>query len=114
MIDYDKMEEYGFDKKDAIRRFLNNQALFEKCIKKYWNSSDYDNLLNAAVKGDYAELLKYAHTLKGASGVLSLVPLHEAYTKMVDCLRKGDNSEAMKCLPKIKEYESAYRSAYIS
>lgn len=112
MIDYSKMEENGFDKNDAMKRFLNSKALYEKCIKKYWESADYDNLLKAARKGDYAELLRYAHTLKGASANLSLIPLYEEYTRMVDCLRAGENSEAMKCLPKIKKFELVFRSAY--
>ena len=50
---------------------------------------------------DYNEVIEKTHALKGVAGNLSITPLYEAYTKIVDLLRAGKPEEARPVLAQI-------------
>ena len=46
----------------------------------------------------YEDIIEKAHAIKGATGNLSLTPLHNAYDEVVNLLRAGKPEEARKVL----------------
>lgn len=91
-----ELEALGVNTEEALGRFMNNSALYQKLLGKFPDS------VRAAAVGaqfaakDYAKAVEAAHTLKGVTGNLSLTPLYKAYTDIVALLRAGKNDEAEK------------------
>ena len=91
---FDELKELGVDVDDAMRRLNNNQALYQrllntftKTIQEYQVQPDFDG-------SNYSEIIEKAHAIKGTSGNLSIMPIYESYTKIVDLLRKDDPESA--------------------
>lgn len=95
------MEELGIDVDDALKRFMGNEALFLRMLKKLpdaiaksFVSPDFD-------ASDYAADTDRAHTIKGVTGILSVMPLYSAYSSIVSLLREGKPEEARAVLKDI-------------
>lgn len=73
-------------------------------MKEYAVEPDYDGK-------DYEDIIEKAHAIKGASGNLSVTPVYEAYSEMVDLLRKGQPEEARGVLVKILPVQEKIISA---
>lgn len=95
------MEALGADTEDALRRFMNNSALYEKMLKKFPAAAAEQNVTACLEKGGTEAAATAAHTLKGITGNLSLTPLYEAYTGIVASLRAGDADGAKAALDEI-------------
>ncbi len=67
------------------------------------NKNLYTRLLGSFVKtiNEYYETTDRAHAIKGASGNLSITPIYEAYTQIVDLLRKDQPEQARELLKNI-------------
>lgn len=94
----EEIEEMGANTGEAMKRFLNNTALYEKMLKKLPDSMNGKGVMEAIEAGNIDGAIEIAHTLKGVLGNLSITPLYEAYTKIVALLRQGDPEEAKKIL----------------
>ncbi len=90
----DEITELGVDKEDALKRFLNNQQLFEKMLKKLPKQIKTLPILEYIESGDYDQATKNAHTLKGVTGNLSVTPLYKGYTEVVALLRENEPEKA--------------------
>ena len=60
---------------------------FLKMMGEYAVSPDFDG-------EEYADVIEKAHAIKGAAANLSLTPIFEAYSDIVDLLRKGQPEQA--------------------
>ena len=83
---------------EGLERMMGNSSLYERMLVifiKVMNdlevSPDFDN-------NDYAEIIEKTHTIKGASGNLSITPIYEAYTEIVNLLRSDKPDEAKQIL----------------
>ncbi len=90
----DEITKFGVDKEDALKRFLNNQQLFEKMLKKLPNQIRTLPVMEFIDSGDYDQATKNAHTLKGVTGNLSVTPLYKGYTEVVSLLRDNEHEKA--------------------
>lgn len=90
----EELKELGADTEDALKRFLNNEALYEKMLKKLPDSLNGKRVSEAIEAGNIDSAIEIAHTFKGVLGNLSITPLYEAYTKIVALLRQGSPEEA--------------------
>lgn len=90
----DKLVELGVDYYDGLNRFMGNQALYEKMLKKFPDNVRKLDVLSFIEANDADTAVANAHTLKGVSGNLSLTPLYQAYTSIVALLRDGKPEEA--------------------
>ncbi len=91
----------GVNVEEGMKRLNGNQAFYERMlgklpdnIAKYYVDSDFDS-------NNYEEITEKAHTIKGMTGNLSIAPLYEAYTEIVNDLRAGKPEEAKALLNKI-------------
>lgn len=86
---------------EAIDRFMGNASLYEKMLVKFmdlmndmWVDTDFDC-------NSYDDIIEKTHAIKGAAGNLSINPVYEAYTEIVNLLRAHQPEEAKVLLEKI-------------
>lgn len=98
---FEELKELGVDIDGGLKRINGNEKLytkllgsFVKAINTYSVQPDYDGT-------DYNEVIEKAHAIKGTSGNLSITPVYEAYTKIVDLLRAGEPEQARPILADI-------------
>ena len=97
----DELKALDVDVEAGLQRLGGNKNLytrllgsFVKTINEYYVSTDFDG-------NDYKEATDKAHAIKGASGNLSITPVYDAYTQIVDLLRKDQPEQARELLEKI-------------
>lgn len=98
----------GFDVEGAMKRFMNNEGLYLKCLKKMLNDTNIEELRTAYDGGDCETAFKAAHSIKGFVSNLGIESLHQQIHPIVEELRAGN-------LPNVDElvqFEQAYRKIY--
>lgn len=98
---FEELKQLGVDIDGGLARLAGNERLykkllgsFAKAIHVYYVDVDFDGI-------DYSEEIEKTHAIKGAAGNLSVTPIYEAYTKIVDLLRTDQPEEARKILADI-------------
>lgn len=101
MTMFEELKTLGVDIEEALNRLNRNEALlkkllgsFVKTIKSYYVQPDFDC-------DDYTETAEKAHAIKGTAGNLSITPVYEAYTRIVDLLRAGQPEQAKEVLNEV-------------
>lgn len=102
------LEENGFDVVGTMKRFLNNDALYMKCLKKFLDDESFVKLKSAYESGNCEEAFKAAHTMKGFVSNLGINRLYDAINPMVEKLRIGNLDIA----EELKIAEELYHNAY--
>lgn len=87
MVDEKKLEKAGLDYKLALARFGDNEMLFEKFLNRFENDEHFEKGKEAYNAGDYTEIVKQIHALKGVSGTLGMERLYQAASDVVDDIR---------------------------
>lgn len=104
----DLLESHGFDVDGAMKRFLNNEALYKKCLKKFLDDPSYDNLKDAFAEGNCNDAFKAAHTMKGFVSNLGINRIYELLIPMVEKLRSQD----MSIDAELEKLEELYQETY--
>ncbi len=102
------LENKGFDVDGAMRRFLNNDGLYTKCLKKFLDDTSYEKLKEAYDTGNCNEAFKAAHTMKGFVANLGINSLYNLLIPMVEKLRVQD----MNIASEMEQLETLYHEAY--
>jgi hypothetical protein len=102
------MIDKGFDVDGTLKRFINNEALYIKCLKKFPDDKSYEGIKQAFLDNNCEECFKYAHTLKGLASNLGINRIYNLLIPMVDKLRHGD----MDIGGDIKQLEILYKETY--
>ena len=88
------LKAIGSNVEEGLERFMGNAALYERMLHKLPDTIKKTDVAESFAKGELKEAEERAHALKGATGNLSITPLYERYTKVVDLLRAGQADEA--------------------
>lgn len=90
----EELKDLGVDVDGGLKRINGNEKLyikllgsFTKAIKTYDVQADFD-------ENSCDEMIEKTHAIKGVSGNLSITPVYESYTKIVDLLRAGNIEDA--------------------
>ena len=94
----EELSDLGVDVDDALTRFMNNSALYERMLKKLPKVAEDAVVMPFVESGDFETALSNAHTLKGVMGNLSIVPLYKSYTEAVNLFREGNTEAARELL----------------
>lgn len=97
----DDLKSLGVNTEEALQRFMGKTSLYEKMVGKLPAAVSDTPVMPAFEAEDHKMALENAHTLKGVMGNLSITPLFEGYTKIVDMLRADDPAGARKVLEDI-------------
>ncbi len=106
------LEEGGINVKEAMQRFMNNEQLWIKFLKKFKADSSYEKLVKSIEEKEWNKAFEAAHTLKGITGNLALSKLHDLVSRQTDYLRGEDNDfeAAVGMMPEITEvYENVLK-----
>ena len=85
----DELRARGCDVEGALTRFLNNEAFYAKCYKKFLDDPAFSALDEALKAKDAETAFRHAHTLKGLTANMGLTPLYDIVVKIVEPLRGG-------------------------
>lgn len=102
------LEQHGFDVDGTMKRFLNNEQLYKKCLKKFLDDKSMDVLKTACASSNVEEAFKAAHTMKGFISNLGMEKLHQVLIPMVEKLRSGELLEQDELI----RLEEVYREMY--
>lgn len=91
------------DLKSAIERFVDNEDLFEKMLRKFPSDENFNGLKAALAKSDYEAAISCVHTLKGISGNFSMIELFDLSVEVLTALRGGDYEKAKAVFPQLEE-----------
>lgn len=81
-----ELEAAGVNVDETLRRFMNNEALMIKFLKKFVDDENMKQLRTLIADKKYQEVLPVAHTLKGVCGNLGFVKLYDLFSRMCqDC-----------------------------
>ena len=101
MFDSEELRELGIDLDEALERFMGKQSLYDRMLSKLPKAVKDYQVMEHFINKDYTAAVENAHTLKGVTGNLSVIPLYKAYTEIVDLLRANDPEPAQKILEDI-------------
>ena len=90
MENKDRLKSAGIDIEDAMKRFMNNEAMYLKYLKRLPDEETYAMLSEAMEAGDVEQAFQAAHRLKGLIGNLSLVKINTVLCDIVEVLRSGE------------------------
>ncbi|MCH5207833.1 MAG: hypothetical protein J1F04_03015 [Oscillospiraceae bacterium] len=96
-----ELKNLGVNIDEAMNRFMNNEGLYIKMLAKLQPNIEKLPVLSLCEAGDNEQALANAHTLKGITGNLSLTPLFNGYTRIVELFRAGKPDDAQKMLKDI-------------
>lgn len=96
-----RLEAVGIDVEGALERFMGNELLLERFLKKFLEDTNYAKLKEALDTGDREGAITASHTLKGVCGNLSMTELFACLTQQVQLLRDGDEAGAAALMPAI-------------
>lgn len=101
-----KLAEAGVDLESAMERFMNNDALLERFLKKFPADPNYQKLVDSMEADNIEDAFAAAHTLKGLCGNLSLAAMQAVVSEQTELLRSGKGAEAKEMMPQVtQEYE---------
>lgn len=103
MVDLDKLKERGCDVDLAIKRCADDRELYIELVEEVLEEERYLQLKNLLEEADWNRSFEYAHALKGVAANLSLTPVEEAVTQLVEALRPGEVIEYNEMLEKLIE-----------
>ncbi len=102
------LEENGIDYAAGLRRFMEDQALYEEMLTAFLSDDSFSKAREAFRRGDYKALFEQAHALKGASGNLDMRELYCASGELTEFLRRSPNPEAAQASALFDGMQSAY------
>lgn len=104
----EELSALGVDTGDAIERFMGNSDLYEKMLKKFPKAVEDSPVQTYAQSEDYETAASNAHALKGVTGNLSLTPLYDKYTKIVEMYRESNFEQANALLNETLEVQQKF------
>ena len=102
-MNFDLLTGAGIDVESAVRRFMGNEALYAKMLRKFLDDKNYENLTEAISLDNRSDALAASHTLKGLCGNLSMDRLFKLFTEQVVLFRAEKWDEAYGMMPEISE-----------
>lgn len=97
----EEIKTLGVDVDEGKERLMGNVSLYERMLIKFADMVKSTAVQPDFDRSDFADVTEKVHSLKGAAGNLSIVPLYEAYAEIVDLLRDNQPEQAKAVLEKI-------------
>lgn len=112
-MDFGLLQAIGVDEREVMARFMNNEGLYCRILKKFMEDKSYGELKTSWEDGDYEAAFRAAHTLKGVSANLGLGAIREISSAITEQLRPGhtrDDIFLQDSMIKLKQqYEAAQK-----
>jgi len=105
-----QLEQNGADVQTTVKRFMGNEAMYERFLGKFLKDENYAKLIRELEQKNYEEAFKCAHTLKGVAANLGLTPIYTASSELTELLRdkKPEEVDVAAADAKKEEIEASY------
>ncbi len=98
---FEDLKSLGVNVDEGLKRINGNEKLYTRLLGSYVKSIDANYITPDFDEADCTPAIEKTHAIKGTSGNLSITPVYEAYSQIVDLLRKGNPAEAKVLIEKI-------------
>lgn len=98
---FDELRDLGVDVDGGLKRINGNEKLYTRLLGSFTKTIKQHNVQADFDASDCTEAIEKTHAIKGTAGNLSITPIYESYTKIVDLLRGGKPEEARAILKEI-------------
>ena len=105
-MDKARLTNAGIDVNQGLRRLNNDEILYTELLRRFTRDEYYGQMRQALQQENAAMAFKYAHTLKGVTGNLSMTVLYQNLVPLVEELRGGSMGRANEL---VQPVEDAYR-----
>lgn len=106
------------DLQGALRRFSDDETLYENCLTMFLGDATMDELNRAVKEQSWDEAFTAAHALKGLAGNMGFVPLMHSTGQLVVLIRGGRIKEISECMAlvnsKYRDITDAIRENFVS
>lgn len=101
----------GIDYDAGVARVMGESGLYENLLTKFLDDTNFQELKAALEEQNIKQAFNKAHTLKGITGNLSLVLLHDCVVPLVDNLRCGNLAEAINSFQTVQvQYDTVVKA----
>lgn len=83
----EKLNTFGADTTEGISRCCGSETLYLKLVRMIPSEKGFDELQDAIAANDLDGAFAAAHALKGVLGNLSLTPMYDIASDMIELLR---------------------------
>ncbi len=94
---------WGCDVNAAMDRLLDDKEIFTRFLYQFKEDEKFVELEQAIQDNNKKEAFECAHALKGVAGNLSLNPLYESISLLVEALRNDENEKLEMLLKSVLE-----------
>ena len=102
-----KLEDNGIDVVKTMERFMNNDDLFLKFLRRFLDDRNYLDMIASIIEKDYEKAFNYAHTLKGLSANLGMNCRQNPVSTIVSKLRMEQYDDIAKDMEDLNDnYEN--------
>lgn len=107
----EQMIESGFDYDNAVYRFLGNEQMYHKFLKKLLEDTCYEQIVQGVVNSCAADVFTAAHTLKGVAANLGITPVQQLSSQITEATRDKANTDVdfEQIKQMVTELEGKYR-----
>lgn len=99
---FEELKDLGVDVDGGLQRINGNEKLYTRLLGTYVKTIKSQSVSPDFDSTDYEDVKEKAHAIKGTSGNLSITPVYEAYTEIMNLLRAGQPDEAKLLIEKIE------------
>ena len=96
-----KLKGWGADPDAALHRMLGDEDFYLKLLREFACEQEVSDFELAVEARNYKEAFRLAHSMKGTAANLSLTPLYDALSVLVEDLRGGP---VVDLLPDLQNY----------
>ncbi len=97
----EELKELGVDVDGGVKRINGNEALYTRLLGSFVKMMKANYVTPDFTDDEREEMIEKTHSVKGTSGNLSITPVYDAYTEIVNQLRAGDLDKAREVLANI-------------
>ena len=83
---FSRLREWGCDVSGGLERFLEDEDLYIRCLKRFSHDPALINLQEYVKDENWKGAYEIAHSFKGSSGTLNLTPLYTASNELTSML----------------------------
>ena len=103
MLTIDKLNDFGADTADGLRRCMNMENFYIDLVMSVLDDSQLKELERAILAGELDHAFECAHALKGVYANLSLTPLLTPVSAITELLRAKASADYSELLHESKE-----------
>ncbi len=97
----DELRALGADVDDGLKRLMGNEKLYKRLLGSFVKMIQTQAVDPDFDENDYKDAIEKAHSIKGTAGNLSLTPIYESYSEVLNLLRTERPAEAKAVLAKV-------------